>query len=246
MLALLGLALPPAGSAASAADGVTIYRCVAPDGRLTLRDTPCANGERQQALEMLRPQDPTPRPAPAPVTPPAAAATAPAAAPQVVVVEPYTPTYECTTPDGDRYTSHDPAGNPRWVPLWTLGYPATGYPYRRPPSRPPLPPVRPAAAGGVSIGNGLVFAGIGRPTPAPPGDRSRLPALPPAVGLAATPGTWIRDDCRPLPRAEVCERLRDRHWELGRRYNSALQSDRRTIDAEQRLIDNRLAAECAS
>lgn len=244
-LALLGLALAPAVSAVPEPDEVTIYRCVAPDGRLTLRDTPCASGERQQAVEMLRPRDPAPRPPPAPAAPPATPANTSVAPRQVVVVQPYTPTYECMTPDGDRYTSHDPAGNPRWVPLWTLGYPAVGYPYPRPPSRPSLPPVRPATSS-PSIGNGLVFDGIGRPTPPPPGDRSRIPALPPAVGLAATPGTWIRDDCRPLPQAEACERLRDRRWELGRRYNSALQSERRAIDAEQRLIDSRLAAECTS
>jgi hypothetical protein len=239
-LVLLGLALSPA-TPARPADEVMIYRCVAADGSLTLRDTPCARGERQQALEMQRPQDPAPRPPPAPIAPTHAPAEVSAAPPTVVVVQPYTPTYECTTPDGERYTSHDPAGNPRWVPLWTLGYPAMGHRYPRPPS---LPPVRPATSS-PSIGNGLVFDGIGRPTPAPPGDRSRLPALPPAVGLAATPGTWIRDDCRPLPRAEACQRLRDRHWELFRRYNSALQSERRAIDAEQRVIDERLAMECA-
>ena len=44
----------------------------------------------------------------------------------------------------------------------------------------------------------------------------------------------------------TCERLRDRHWELGRRYNSALQGERHAIDAEQRRIDAQLAAECPS
>ena len=242
ILALLAGLSPamPAVTAASAPGQVTIYRCVGADGQLTLRDTPCAAGEHQEARGMLRPQDPPPQP---PAAAPALPASSPVgpAPPRVVVVHAPTPTYECTTPDGDRYTSHNPAGNPRWVPLWTLGYPAWTSP-RRPHQR-PMPPVRPAAAG-TSYGSGLVYDGVGRPTPSAPADHSRLPALPPHVGLAATPGTWIRDECRPLPQAEVCERLRDRHWELGRRYNSALQGERHAIDAEQRRIDAQLAAEC--
>ncbi|KGM53442.1 hypothetical protein N799_11805 [Lysobacter arseniciresistens ZS79] len=244
MLALLAAA-SAAGATPAPADEVTIYRCVAADGRLTLRDTPCADGERQQAREMLRPQDPPPQPkvAASPASPPPAATPA---TPRITVVHAPPPSYECTTPDGDTYVSHDPAGNPRWVPAWTLGYPAWP-PYRpQPPAPvPTLPPVRPAASS-ASIGNGLVLDGIGRPTPRAPADPTRRPALPPAVGLALTPGAWIRDSCQPLPQAVVCERLRDRHWELGRRYNSALQSERHAIDDEQRGINARLAAECAA
>ena len=81
--------------------------------------------------------------------------------------------------------------------------------------------------------------------PPPPGDARRAPELPPAVGLAYTQGRWIRDTCERLPPAEVCQRLRDRHWELGRQYNSALQSERREIDAEQRRITARVDSECA-
>ncbi|HDX0910980.1 TPA: DUF4124 domain-containing protein, partial [Stenotrophomonas maltophilia] len=37
---------------------------------------------------------------------------------------------------------------------------------------------------------------------------------------------------------------RDRRWELDRRYNSALQSERTAISNEQRGIDARLSRDC--
>ena len=251
---LVLLLLLPVARADARPEQVTIYRCTDAGGALTLRDTPCKRGEQQQAIEMQRPKDPPPRPAAKPAPAPAAAPAPEKIVTHVVVLERPAPVYECTTADGETYTSDNPAGNPRWVPLWTLGYPARPpYAYPRRPSadtqppvirRPPLDvPVRPAGSRS-HLGNGLVFDGIGRPSPPPPGDPQRAPELPPAVGLAHTPGTWIRDTCQRLPPAEVCQRLRDRHWELGRRYNSALQSERRQIDAEQDRINARLDREC--
>jgi hypothetical protein len=104
---------------------VTVYRCIGADGGVSLRDTPCPKGERQQARTMVRPTDATtdaPAPASAP-GPGAGAAERPA--PRIVVVrEPApAPMYECTTPDNTTYTSDSPEGNPRWVPMWTLGWP---------------------------------------------------------------------------------------------------------------------------
>ena len=37
------------------AEEVTIYRCTDAGGHLTVRDTPCASGEKQQTRNMLRP-----------------------------------------------------------------------------------------------------------------------------------------------------------------------------------------------
>jgi hypothetical protein len=106
-----------------AAPQVTVYRCLAADGAVTLRDTPCAKGEHQETREMLRPTD-APRPS-SPAPAPAVATTAAPAPPRVVIVRqaPPTPMYECTTPDNTTYTSDSPEGNPRWVPMWTLGWP---------------------------------------------------------------------------------------------------------------------------
>ncbi|MCF8815675.1 DUF4124 domain-containing protein, partial [Xanthomonas campestris pv. campestris] len=54
----------------------------------------------------------------------------------------------------------------------------------------------------------------------------------------------IRDECHALPEQEVCARLADRRWELIRRYNSALQSERVDLTREQRGIDARLQRDC--
>lgn len=114
--------------ASGAAAQVTVYRCVDAGGGVSLRDTPCAKGEHQEARDMVRPKD-------APPAVPAhrsssddgrdGGAAAPAPAPRVVIVrEPApAPMYECTTPDNTTYTSDSPEGNPRWVPMWTLGWP---------------------------------------------------------------------------------------------------------------------------
>lgn len=225
--------------AAEPSETVTIYRCTSEDGQLTLRDSPCRAGARQQIIQMQRPQDPPPQPPapPAPPTPPQPAPTAPPPT-RVVVIE-RTPLYQCITPDGVRYTSDSPTGNPRWVPLWTLGYPAR---YSLPH---PLPPrVVQRNRDNSHLFNGLVFDGIGRPTPTPTDTTPGAPRVPPAVGLARTPGTWIRDRCTRIPPVVACERLRERWWQLRRDRNSALQSERERIDAEQEAIQVRLARDC--
>ncbi len=118
------LALPPL-----TAGEVTIYRCTDARGHLTLRDTPCAPGERQETRAMIRPRDAAPG-----TTPTTAPAPAPASAPDttpapILVLRTPQPLYECITPDGERYTSDTAEGRPRWVPLWTLGYPVARGPH---------------------------------------------------------------------------------------------------------------------
>lgn len=216
-LGLLPLYAAPALPARAAQDNVTVYRCTDAKGRLTLRDTPCRKGETQSTREMLRPRDPPPRRTvatrgapPAPVV---------RETTRVVVVERAQPLYECTTADGATYTSATPEGNPRWVPLWTLGYPVYGR----------------DRFGRWQGPND----GIGRPTPRPDRD-GRMPTM----GYGYAGGTWVRDACSALPQDEVCARLRDRRDALDRRYNSALQGERSAITAEQRGIDARLAQDC--
>ena len=65
LLALL-TAAPSAAraqSATTAAAPVTIYRCVAANGTVALRDSPCLKGEKQEVRAMQRPQDPPRAPA---------------------------------------------------------------------------------------------------------------------------------------------------------------------------------------
>jgi hypothetical protein len=177
---------PPAAaqdaSTSSPESHVTVYRCIADDGSVTLRDTPCARGIRQETRSMVRPAPATPAPAAVATVAPAPA---PAPPPRVVIVrEPApTPMYECTTPDNTTYTSDSPEGNLRWVPMWTLGW--------------------------------------------------SVPA-----------GTWVRDECRRMPQAETCSRLRDRRDAIERRFFNAMPSERARLDVEERGIDARLNADC--
>jgi hypothetical protein len=220
LLLLLCATLParPAGAAE-----VTIYRCVDAKGKLTLRDTPCAQGEQQQARQMQRPQDPPPRP-PAPATP--VAPPPPVAETRVRVVMPPRPLYECTTPDGERYTSDTGDGNPRWVPLWTLGYPAL--------ARPLPQPGPPGVSGRVELHNRHLSGNLVIGTP----------AHPPALLPLAPAGTWIRDACHALPQAEVCDRLRDRRDTIRRRFFNAQPSERDVLRLEERGINARLDNDC--
>jgi hypothetical protein len=104
---------------AARADDVTIYRCVDGSGKVALQDRPCPKDVHQDVREMIRPQDPPPRPQPtAAVEPP------PPRAVEVRVVhdrEP-PPTWQCTTPDGSTYTNHSGIPQGRYVPTWTYGY----------------------------------------------------------------------------------------------------------------------------
>jgi hypothetical protein len=223
LLSSLFLALvlaAPAGMGATAAGQVTIYRCVDAKGRLALRDTPCLKGERQETRTMVRPKDAPPRPAAA--SPSRTPARDDATPTRVVVAYPPRPMYECVTPDGDRYTSDSSEGNPRWVPLWTLGYPVV--------------PVFPRREDSVDFrfGNRNVELRGGSRTVSEP-------LLPPAAYGA---GTWIRDRCHALPPAEVCDRLEDRRDEIRRRFFNAMPSERDVLRVEERGVNARFAQDC--
>jgi hypothetical protein len=202
------------------AGDVTIYRCTDARGNTTLRDTPCAKGQQQETRSMVRPKDaPSRATEVAPVPPPPPPTTT-----RTVVYAPPQPMYECRMPDGDTYTSDSPEGNPRWVPLWTLGYPVVTDGYYRP--------------GGTRIvrhGDGTVDVNVDG------GGYVRGP-VPTIAGYGA--GTWVRDECHMLPPAETCARLRDRREEIGRRFYTAQPSERDQLNREQRGIDARLDNDC--
>ena len=227
LIALLP-ALPTAAHAQSpAGTQVTIYRCVAANGTVALRDSPCLKGEKQEVRAMQRPQDPPPRPVATPAPAPPAAPSPPPA--RVVYLSPPKPMYECTTPEGQTYTSDNDDGNPRWVPY---GGTYSTYPVWLRSGG--------SVSGSVSIGSGNLSFHSGDP-PRPPGSGHH----PPRPGPVFVPGgAWVRDTCHPLPQEEVCARLSDRRYEILRRYGAALPSDRRTLDLEQRGIDARLANDC--
>ena len=218
---LLAAALPVAAD-------VTIYRCTDARGHLTLRDTPCAKGERQETREMLRPRDGAPAATAAPVQPRAADNAAPAT--RVMVLRAPQPLYECVTPDGDHYTSDTPEGRPRWVPLWTLGYPVS-----MAPGPYPYPSQRAGADLAITGGNVSIHAGGTVLVPPP-----AYPAYP------AMAGTWIRDTCHALPPQEVCARLLDRRDEIRRRFFNAQPTERDVLRVEERGVNARLDNDCGS
>lgn len=214
---------------AQSSDDVRIYRCTDAAGKQTLRDTPCPKGQAQQARDMLRPKDapkraqpplPTPAPQPTPT--------------QVVYLAPPQPMYECTTDEGKRYTSADGDGNPRWVPLWTLGYPTFGRPPRIDADRGAF---RPAPS--VNASAGRPQQSLPTPTAVPTPRHGRMP-WPAASGG----GTWIRDDCTLLPPRETCARLRDRRDEIRSRFFNAMPSERDVLRVEERSINARLDNDC--
>lgn len=222
LLALLGAGW---GGRVVAADGVTVYRCTDARGKVELRDSPCAKGKTQTSREMVRITTPaTPRrldpvrvEAPAPATAPPA--------PQYVFVNTPRPMYECVTPDGQRYTSESPEGNPRWMPLWALDYPvlAEQHVYR---------------PGGTSIRyrDGRVDARIRSG-----GVQRRVVPTMAAYGNA---GTWVRDACSALPQQETCDRLRERRDEVRRQAFNGQPSERAVLDREERGINARLSQDC--
>jgi hypothetical protein len=218
--ALMSLALLLCASAlapavvAQSQPGVTVYRCTDASGRVALRDSPCADGQAQEVRSMLRPVDGAPVARPAPQTPEPAAAPAS----QVIVMRPAQPMYRCVRPDGSRYTSDSSQGNPRWVPLWTQGY--------RPARRGPSTRVE-AAAGSDGVGIEIDTRTGRRPQ-----------------GGYYGAGTWVYDECRPMPQEEICGVLTDRRGEIRRRFFNAQPTERAELTTEERSINTRLAQDC--
>ncbi len=239
---LLAVLLAPCADA-GAADPVTVYRCTDAGGHVTLGNVPCAEGSNEQVMAMQRPVDRPLPPPPAVVEPEPEPAVA---APQVVMVRTPQPMYECITPDGDRYTSDTGEGNPRWVPLWTLGY-RGGF-------RGGPPAGGAADAFNDYYANRPLGGRVGAPTPrpsAPPAgsgrpDRPDRPSRPhrPGHGGFGGPGTWVRDTCHVLPPTEVCARLFDRREEIRQRFFNAQPTERDALRLEERGLNARLAADC--
>jgi len=250
-LLLPGVLLPSvlaAGLCAGALSGsaraaeVLIYRCTDDRGHISLRDTPCTGGQRQQTMTMVRPVDPPPRPVQTAVAAPAPVASE--RRPQRLIVHTPQAMFECVRPDGTSYTSSNGDGNPRMMPIVDLGYGVPVYQNRSslggrigaPPPRLGDPGARIAVAG--RHGN-VAYAGTARSGGYYSGGYD--------YGYGVYYGSQlVRDECQQLPQQEVCSRLRDRRYEGDRRYNSALQSERARITQEQRGIDARLNADCGA
>ncbi len=205
-----------------AEDAVTIYRCVDRAGHLTLSDSPCPRGARQEVRTMIRPKDAPPR-ADTPTHAPALATATPAPA-QVIVRYPPRPLYECTTPDRQQYLSDSGEGNPRLVPAWTLDMPVLAR----------VPVYEPGGLD-IRVDDGHVSGRY-------QSGGVREVIVPTFAGQGG--GVWIRDTCHPLPQAEVCARLTDRRDTIRRRFTIAQPSERADLGREERGINARLAEDC--
>lgn len=243
-----------AGSAVAQDDDITIYRCTDAKGRLTLQDSPCAKDQSQQTRRMLQPQDPPAHATPAAVAP----AMAPPSREPPPTIARYAPRpmYECVRPDGGTYTSDDGAGNPRWVssawPIYDDGpmY-APGIAFARSSTSGNAGPAG-GASGSVrnpSSGNGapqIHFRNTRRPEPPsrPPPRHGRGHGRGHGFDFGYGGGMWVQDECNALPQAEVCSRLRDRREEIRRRFFNAQETERATLDKEERGINARLSEDC--
>lgn len=222
--ALLGslLAAGALSSVPHAQDAVTIYRCVDRAGHLTLSDSPCPRGTRQEVRSMIRPKDAPPR-TEGPVRQSASTMATPAP-PQVIVRYPPRPLYECTTPEQQRYLSDSSEGNPRLIPAWTLGMPVLAQ-----------VPVYEPGGWNIRVDDGHVSGNYSS-------GGVRDVVVPTYAGQGG--GVWIRDACHPLPQSEVCARLRDRRDTLRRRFTIAQPSERADLGREERGINARLTEDC--
>ena len=250
LAACLACLLPPA---AHAADDVTIYRCVDARQQVAMSSTPCPAGQSQEVRSMLRPKDAPPRP-PAAVTAPAPVE--PAARIQVVVVNTPRAMYECVRPDGSRYDSDSDDGEPRWVPLWTLGYPGGPRGLRDGGGLAASPSAGVSASPSTQVSAPSVLgvgsrppvrqaapAGAGRPSGDGRGGHGGYGYGGYGYGDA---GTWVRDECHALPQAEVCARLDDRRDALRTRFFNAQQRERDELRLQERGLNARLAEDCGA
>ena len=243
-----------AGSALAQDDDITIYRCTDAKGQLTLQDAPCGKDKSQQTRRMLQPQGPPTGAAPT-ARVPLSQTTIPEAPPAAIVLRTPQPMYECVRADGDRYASDDDAGNPRWVSSdWTLDDAVPVYTSGIV-SRATATPVMGAgnSVRSASDGNGAPQLHFRNVPPAEP------PSPPPprpghghghghghgfGYGYSYGGGMWVRDECHALPQVETCSRLRDRREEIRRRFFNAQETERATLDKEERGINARLSADC--
>ena len=208
-------------SAIACADDVTIYRCVSPSNHITLQDHPCPKDAHQDVRQMIRPQDPPPRPQ---VVATAQPSTPPAMEVRVVHVRDPQPLYECTNAEsGETYLSQSGVPQSRYVTYWSSGF---GDDFTLIGPRPPLS--HPA----------LTHPPLS-PTPKP------HPIVHPSHGRFAFPAfVYVADSCVRLSPQETCERMRERNDALGTLIFNGQANDRVSYEREQKALREQMRDEC--
>lgn len=187
----------------------TVYKCVA-GGQTIYQQTPCAQSQRQETLQL---QDSAPangQVAPMPVAPPRD--DAPVDAPPPQPLRPPPRMYGCVrATDGKSYTSADGNPQPYLAPLGVLGV-ASGSlsdTYGNPNSAV-------ASAPELNRGKGNVGA------------------------IASSNYVWVQDQCRELSPAETCQALRADSDATQRQIRNAFKSDRGPLDAKDAQLRDQL------
>jgi len=197
---------------------MTVFRCVAAGGGVTLQDRPCPPDTTEEARRLRRPLDPPPLLRAAPTAAPAPVANVPVAEPAPVMHRAPAPRYECLRDDGVVYENDTGIPEVRWVPLWTLG----------------LDPRAPART----------FGRTGAKPERRPGFKPRVPDRVDEPATALGPGAWIEDVCRPLSVAELCRRQRAHIDALAHRAASSTTGEAARLNAERAQRRVQFSEEC--
>lgn len=204
---LLALVMPLPAMAGAA------YKCTAANGSVVYQDTTCAQGQRQERLDLPQDSGPVPAPptsapdasAPPPVEPRAQASATPAATLPAMFV--------CLkATDGKSYLSDNGDPQPYLVPFGILGAAPA-----------PLSQVYgPGGGGGAS---------------APELNRGKT-----NPNLVGNNFVWVQDQCRPLSYSETCNALRDAYDDVERKLRRAFKSDRPPLEKREAQLLSQLTA----
>jgi hypothetical protein len=207
------------GALANASERISVYRCAAVNGAISLQDHPCPASSEQTLRVLARP--PLGRPA-APLEDVPAATDLSADAPHSVQATDRAPAppplWVCRDYDGTERESNDGVGRGRYVPLWVVG-------------RDPDAPVQ-------------LFGRVGAPLPQP---SLRPPGGPRTVYSDAgsvTAQVYVEERCYLLAPGEACERYAERRRKLERRIFNSQPSERDRLRPELESLRRILIDAC--
>jgi len=208
--AMRGAAVAIALAATGGAAGETVYKCEA-GGRIIYQQTPCARGQRQQAIQLADPTAPAEPPAPRAAPPSTDEGPRTTAVPLRAFKPPPTLFGCIRATDGKPYTSRDGETQPYMAPLGVLGAVS-----------------RPLADTYGSRGAAIASA--------PELNRGKGNA----AAVATRNYVWVQDQCRQLSPAEACGALRDEAEANQRAIRQAFKSERGPLEAKDTQLRQQL------
>ena len=200
------------------AERVTVYRCAAADGGISLQDQPCPPSSQESIRRMRRPIDrevPTLKvTAPPPTTPDPE----PQAAMAPDAVSPLPPLWLCRDFDGAERESTDGEPRGRYVPLWVVG-------------RDPYAPRQEFGRVGEPLAN---------PNTAPPGSPpTQVDGAPTSSSLI-----YVAERCYLLSADERCTRFAAQRREIERKIFNSQDSDKAILAPKSARLRQILIEHC--